>query len=113
MRVFRLFSILLGCAAGLCAQAPFTLEQVLSAPFPSSLAASSGGKIAWVYNARGVRNIWIAEPPTYRGHKITGYTADDGQEISRVAWSPDGREIVYVRGEGANEAGEYPNPMSD
>ncbi|HUE00199.1 MAG TPA: prolyl oligopeptidase family serine peptidase [Bryobacteraceae bacterium] len=102
------------CIASACAQTPFTLEQVMSAPFPSAPAVSpSGGRIAWVYNARGVRNIWVAEPPAYRGHSVTSYAADDGQEISELQWSPDGHAIVYVRGEGANGAGEYPNPTSD
>src|SRR5580698_6355421 len=104
----------LACAACAWAQTPFTLEQVLSAPFPSAPVVShSGGKIAWVYNARGVRNIWVAEPPAYRGHSVTAYNEDDGQEISELAWTSDGREIVYVRGEGANGAGEYPNPTND
>jgi dipeptidyl aminopeptidase/acylaminoacyl peptidase len=97
-----------------CAQSPYTLEQVLSAPFPSAPVISpTSGKIAWVYNLRGVRNIWVAAPPAYRGHSITAYTADDGQEISELQWAPDGRDIVYVRGEAANGAGEYPNPNSD
>ena len=86
----------------------------MSAPFPSAPVVShSGGKIAWAYNARGVRNVWVAEPPAYRGHSVTAYTEDDGQEISELQWTPDGREIVYVRGEGANGAGEYPNPTND
>jgi dipeptidyl aminopeptidase/acylaminoacyl peptidase len=86
----------------------------MGAPFPSApVVSASGGKVAWVYNARGVRNIWIAEPPAYRGHSVTSYTADDGQEVSELQWTPDGRQIVYVRGESANGAGEYPNPTSD
>ena len=61
----------------------------MSAPFPSAPVVSpSGGKVAWIYNARGVRNIWVAEPPEYRGHGVTAYTADDGQEISELAWTP-------------------------
>jgi dipeptidyl aminopeptidase/acylaminoacyl peptidase len=100
-----------GCAA---AQPSFTLEQVLSAPFPTELTASpAGGKVAWVYNARGVRNIWVAEPPDYRGRRLTAYTQDDGQEISELRWTPGSGEIVYVRGDAANGAGEYPNPTSD
>ncbi len=53
-------------------EGPFTLEQVMSAPFPSDLsAAPSGGTIAWVQNDRGVRNIWVAEPPEYQGRQLT------------------------------------------
>src|ERR1022692_4569479 len=114
MRFPRFLAAALACAACAGAQTSFTLEQVLSAPFPSAPVVSpSGGKIAWVYNARGVRNIWVAEPPAYRGHSVTAYTEDDGQEISELQWTPDGRGIVYVRGEGANGAGEYPNPTND
>jgi hypothetical protein len=36
------------------AQKPFTLEQVMSAPFPSELnPAPSKGRVAWVFNALG------------------------------------------------------------
>ena len=114
MRISCFLAVAAACTAAACAQSSFTLEQVLSAPFPSApVVAPTSGKIAWVYNARGVRNIWVAEPPAYRGHSVTAYTMDDGQEISRPTWTPDGRQIVYVRGEGANDAGEYPNPTSD
>jgi dipeptidyl aminopeptidase/acylaminoacyl peptidase len=114
MRFPQFIATALACAACAGAQTSFTLEQILSAPFPSAPVVSpSGGKIAWVYNARGVRNVWVAEPPGYRGHSVTAYTEDDGQEISELRWTPDGHEIVYVRGEGPNGAGEYPNPTND
>ncbi|MBV6521773.1 MAG: Dipeptidyl aminopeptidase 4 [Gemmatimonadaceae bacterium] len=92
----------------------FTLEAALSAPFPSGMvAAPKGGAVAWVMDERGPRNIWVAEPPAYRGRRLTSYTADDGQEISELAWTPDGRSLFYVRGGEANRAGEVPNPTSD
>src|SRR6516225_9578718 len=90
----------------------FTIEQIMSAPFPSDLVASpKGGKMAWVFNARGVRNVWIAEPPAYKGRQLTTYSEDDGQEISGIDWSPDGSSLVYVRG-GEEGGGEYPNPRT-
>jgi dipeptidyl aminopeptidase/acylaminoacyl peptidase len=93
-------------AVALCAcaqQAPFTLDQVLGAPFPTELTASpTGGKIAWVSNSRGVRNIMVAEPPRYAARKITPYAADDGQEIAGLRWLPDASVLVYVRGGSAN-----------
>src|SRR5690349_15761056 len=113
MRSITLLAVLAGGAASVCAQSSFTLEQVMSAPFPTALVVSANGKIAWVYDARGVRNIWVAEPPEYRGHSVTSYTEDDGQDISELSWTPDGRELVYVRGDSANGAGEYPNPTND
>lgn len=95
------------------AQQSFTLEQVMSAPFPDNLvAAPAGAGIAWVFNDRGARNIWVAAPPDYRGRAITSYPDDDGQEIGELRWTPDAKAIVYVRGGGKNGRGEYPNPRS-
>jgi dipeptidyl aminopeptidase/acylaminoacyl peptidase len=94
-------------------QQPFTLEQVMSAPFPDELvAAPAGGVVAWVFNARGTRNIWVAAPADYQGKPVTSYAGDDGQEIGELQWTPDARAIVYVRGGGLNDDGEYPNPQS-
>ncbi len=105
----------LALAAGALAQAPpFSLDQVLGAAFPTELtAAPSGGRVAWVSNARGVRNIMVAQGPEYRAGRITAYTQDDGRELGQLAWAPDGSAIVYVRVDGANRAGEYPNPALD
>src|SRR2546422_6793745 len=46
------------------ARGRYTLEQVMSSPFPSQLvAAKNGGRLAWVFNKRGVRHVWVADPP--------------------------------------------------
>ena len=95
------------------AQQPFTIEQVMSAPFPDELtAAPAGGAVAWVSNARGVRNIWVAAPPDYAGRVVTAYAGDDGQEMGELHWTPDARSIMFVRGGELNDKGEYPNPHS-
>jgi len=98
----------------LAAQQPaFTLEQALAAPFPDNLvAAPAGGAVAWVFNAKGARNIWVAVPPEYQGRQVTAYAEDDGQEIGDLAWTPDGKAIAFTRGGGANGRGEIPNPRS-
>ena len=83
------------------AQKPFTLQQVMSAPFNSELiAAPVKNRFAWISNVEGRRNIWVAEPSGsgYTSHAITNYSHDDGQEISGLQWSPDAESIVYVRG---------------
>ena len=101
----RMFGAALFATCALAQSVPFTLDQVMSAPFPSGLTASpTGAKIAWVSSAKGVRNILVAEPPHYRARNITSYTEDDGQELAGLRWMPDASAIVYVRGGSANPA---------
>ena len=96
------------------AQKPFTLEQVLSAPFPADLtAAKKGNRVAWTFNQEGRRNIWVAEGPSFAARQLTKYNQDDGQELSGVNFSTDGNTIAYVRGEAKNAAGQVPNPTSN
>jgi dipeptidyl aminopeptidase/acylaminoacyl peptidase len=111
MRRF-LLSVLLVSTAG---AKTFTLEQVLSAPFPSELiAAPGGGKVAWLLNERGARNIWIAAAPDYKGVRLTAYNGDDGQDIGQLHWTSDGRAVVYVRGGDLEFLGRPdPNPSTD
>lgn len=93
---------------------PFSLADVLSAPFPSGMVAAPGGaRVAWIGNEDGRRNVWIAGAPAFRARRLTRYTADDGRGLSDLTWMPDGRALLYVRGGDRNSAGEHPNPTSD
>ncbi len=103
----------------LAAQAPagnFTLQQVMSAPFDSDLiAAPAKNGFAWLSNAEGRRNIWVAMPTgngkSYVSRQITQYDSDDGQEIKDLEWSPDAESIAYVRGGDPDDAEKIsPNP---
>src|SRR5262245_14000825 len=92
----------------------FTLQQVLSSPFPTDLvAAPTGERIAWVFDAEGKRNVWVAEGPDFKARQLTQYNSDDGQEITELSFTRDGKWLVYVRGGNENSAGEVPNPTSD
>ncbi|PYV37893.1 MAG: hypothetical protein DMG09_13530 [Acidobacteria bacterium] len=87
---------------------PLTIEQILSAPFPTELSASpKGDRLAWFSNDQGRRNVWAAEGPQFRARALTHFNADDGQELTELTWSPDGEALVFVRGEGRNNEGEY------
>jgi dipeptidyl aminopeptidase/acylaminoacyl peptidase len=78
---------------------PFTLEQVMSYPFPSELeAAATGSRLVWALNERGRRNLFVAEGPDFVTRQLTAHAADDGQELTSVSLSPDGQYVVYVRG---------------
>lgn len=103
-----------GCLEARAQEKRFTLEQVMSSPFPSELsAAPAGGAVAWVFNARGARNVWVAEPPDYKARQMTDYAKDDGQDLGELAWAADGRALVFTRG-GDLEflTREAPNPRS-
>jgi len=92
----------------------FSLEQILSSPFPSDLIASAhGDKLAWVFDAEGKRNIWIAEAPAFKGRQMTRYDKDDGQEITETTFSPDGNWIAFVYGGPPKADKDVPNPTSD
>lgn len=91
-----------------------TIEQVLSAPFPENLiAAPKGERLAWTFNDQGKRNVWFVEGPEFKARQLTQYNTDDGQEITQLSFTPDGRYVVYVRGGDPNGAGEIPNPTSN
>jgi dipeptidyl aminopeptidase/acylaminoacyl peptidase len=93
---------------------PVTVEQILGFPSPENLVASPvGSTIAWTFNERGVRNIYVANGPAFEARRATSYTQDDGQELTQLAFSRDGKTIVYVRGgdHGSNRGGDTPpNP---
>src|SRR5690349_8084447 len=58
--------------------APFTIEQITSYPFPSELTvAPRGSRAAWVFNERGVRNVYVAEGPGFEARKLTDFASDD------------------------------------
>lgn len=102
------------CGVKLAGQDSFTLEEVLSAPFPADLvAAKTRERIAWTLNQEGKRNIWVAEGPAFAARQLTTYNTDDGGELSDLRFTEDGTAIVYVRGEGKNSAGEFANPTSN
>jgi dipeptidyl aminopeptidase/acylaminoacyl peptidase len=116
-RILRCFSRALVCLLALSSLAfaagPFTLEQVMSSPFPSDLTVQPrGGRIAWVFTAKGVRNVWIADAPDFRARQVTRYAGDDGQAIASVRLTPDGKTIVYARGSETNGDKEVANPNS-
>src|SRR5712692_4174685 len=109
--------LLLSVAALAVAQAPapsFTVDQIIGFPSPENLMASPvGSKIAWTFNERGVRNIYAADGPEFAARKVTSYSQDDGQELTQLSFSRDGKTIVYVRGgdHGSNQSGDVaPNP---
>ncbi len=112
---FASMLLLAACALPCAAQGGgFTLEQVLSSPFPADLvAARHGQRVAWTFDAEGRRNVWVAEGPQFQARQLTRYERDDGQMLTELTFSADGNWVVFVRGTGPNRAGETANPTSD
>jgi dipeptidyl aminopeptidase/acylaminoacyl peptidase len=104
--------LLLSLVALICGAA--TLDQYLGAPFASEMHAfPGGGRVVWILNERGARNLWGAAAPDYKGQRLTSYKDDDGQDLGMIQWAPDGRSVVYVRGGNLEQIGQAnPNPRS-
>ena len=97
--VHPLIALSLALAAASANAAAFTLPQVLSYPYPSELAAAPrSSALAWVQDEAGIRNIWIVEGANAAPRQLTHYSADDGQELTQLQFSPDGAYLVFVRG---------------
>ena len=87
----------------------------MSSPFPGELvAAEHGSRVAWVFDAKGVRNVWVADGPDFAhsARQVTHYSADDGQPISSLRLTPDGKAVLYALGSELNDAQESANPDS-
>lgn len=77
----------------------FTMEQMTSYPFAPELSSRPGGpEVAWVMAEKGKRNVYTADGQGDMPRRLTNYTEDDGQEITGLSLSPDGKWVVYVRG---------------
>lgn len=96
-----------------CFAEGFTIEQVLSTPFPSQLAvAKPAPRVAWIFDSKGERNVWVADAPEFGPRQVTHYKGDDGQQIASVRLTPDGKTIVYAHGSETNKQGTSANPQS-
>ncbi|HEY3616001.1 MAG TPA: prolyl oligopeptidase family serine peptidase [Candidatus Sulfotelmatobacter sp.] len=110
-----ILSLVLGFTTAVWAQSSFSVEQVMSSPFPTELVgANQGSRVAWVFDAKGVRNVWVADGPdfSHTARPVTHYSADDGQPIASLRLTPDGKTVLYAVGSELNEAQESANPDS-
>lgn len=90
------------------------IADLLSAPVPDPpVAAADADVIAWSASERGVRNAWVARAPSFAPRKLTEHRDDDGQVLSALRLSDDGRWLAYVRGGAPDAAGKSVDPASD
>src|SRR3954453_20336750 len=102
LKIASFVTLPIALAAAAHAQAPshgFSINQIKSLPFPNELvAAPRGSRIAYALNEDGKRNVWVAEGPQYKARQLTNYMLDDGQELTSLSISADGKYVIYVRG---------------
>ena len=97
---------------GLVLSAQPSLKEILDAPFASALTVSKDGKtIAWVDNTAGERNIFIAAGEGFSSvYQLTDYVGDEGIALNNLEFTPDGKSLMFVRGNTKNRQGEPANP---
>ncbi len=71
-----------------------------------------GRSIAYVLDERGVRSLWFASAPDFAPRKLWDSGTDDGQELTNLNISDDGKYVVYVRG-GSHDANWTQRPWPD
>lgn len=115
MKRFALGLLIFSCISSAFAQKhSFTLEQVMSSPFPTGLtSAAKANRIAWIFNSKGERNVWVADAPGFEARQVTHYQGDDGQDIFSLRLTSDGKTIVYARGSELSREGSVANPVSE
>jgi dipeptidyl aminopeptidase/acylaminoacyl peptidase len=91
--------------------AQVTIENLLSVPFPSELKSSPDGKhIAWIFNDKGARNVFVADAPDFIPRNITKHINDNGIDITSLIFSADSKHILFTEGNTLNASGEAANP---
>jgi dipeptidyl aminopeptidase/acylaminoacyl peptidase len=89
---------------------PFTLQQILSAPYSTSLTAAPHGDLfAWVEDVEGRHNLWVSGPDQV-SRELTHNTQDDAQDITQLAWASDVSMIAYTYGAESGANGKPANP---
>ncbi|MGZ8997660.1 MAG: TolB family protein, partial [Allosphingosinicella sp.] len=82
-----------------------SLAEALALPTASGLVGAADRPVfAWIENAAGIRNVWVAR----RGQtarRLTAFMEDDGQQIYGLTLTKDGTRLAFVRG----GDGEFPD----
>ena len=94
-------------------RAVIPVAAVMSAPFASEIEGSPSGRFAWIVAQQGTRSVWVADAATRAATRVAHWAQDDGQDLTDLSLSRDGRTVAFVRGQPFNRIRENPNPTSD
>jgi dipeptidyl aminopeptidase/acylaminoacyl peptidase len=88
----------------------FTLQQILSAPYATSLtAAPMGNLFAWVEDSEGRHNLFVGGPDQ-PARQLTHFSSDDGRDITGLVWSPHATALAFTYGTESGADGKPANP---
>ena len=105
---------LFALAAIPCVALGYDIADLLGAPIPDPpVAAAQADVIAWSASERGVRNVWMARAPDFAPRKLSDHREDDGQPLTALRLSDDGRWLAYVRGGSPDAGGKSVDPAND
>ncbi len=114
LTLFTAVALLAGPPLSLGSQADFTIEDILSPPFPVEMvSASAADRIAWIAFERGMRNVYTAAAPDFEPRRLTHWMEDDGTDLTDIRISDHGEVVVFIRGHFPNRVGWVANPSSD
>jgi dipeptidyl aminopeptidase/acylaminoacyl peptidase len=105
--------IVYAAAPNAAASEPFAVEELLAIPAVHDIVSSPDGAIAWVEQANGVRNIYVAGPPAYAARRVTDYRQDDGANITLVGFVPGATHLVFKRGTTGFNPANLPDPPQE
>ncbi|MFC6192619.1 S9 family peptidase [Dyadobacter subterraneus] len=106
-----LFLLLIFSSGSFSSAQSFKMEDIISYPLASELTScASGSKIAWTYNDQGKRNIYVAQGPDFKPRKLTSFDEDNGQQLSSISISADGKWVVFVKG--GEHSGNHDNSLT-
>lgn len=91
------------------------LQKLMRTPFVSNLKAYQEHEaVLFSIYDNGKRNVCICYSPEFIIDKLTGFDKDDGQEITNIHLSADGRFVIFVMGgdHGSNSSPVPVNPGS-
>ena len=108
-------SLILG-AAGLISAQAVAAEQVdhqfLEFPMATQISAARSPAFAWLMKQGSDTSVMFVEAPKFRPVKLFGRSDNEGEAVTDISLSPDGKFVVAQTGTAFGSSGDAFNPAS-